>query len=107
MAFAPIEFLETLVHGFPNLLDLASKIRALKIEAKGLQSVTPALCVPSNDRASRRPLPQALTFAKVDLLPETGAHVPARITHQRPAYGHGTLAVVVYVLFGHVGVMPD
>jgi hypothetical protein len=57
MPFAPIEFLETPVHGFSDALDLSSKIRALKVEAKGLHRVAPALCVPSNDRALRRALP--------------------------------------------------
>src|SRR2546426_1135462 len=77
---AAIEFLETPVHSFPKAFDLLSQIRALKVEAKRFQSVTPALCILSNGRALLRALRQALGFAEVDLSSETSARVPARVT---------------------------
>ena len=107
VSFAAIEFLEAPMHSFSQALNLLSEIRALKVEAKRLQSVTPALCILSHDRALWRTLSEALGFAEIDLLAETGAHVPAGIAHQRPADGRVALTVVVYVLFGHVGVVPD
>ena len=48
---APLEFLQALVHSFPNAFDLLPQIRALKVKAKRLQVVTPALCILSDDRA--------------------------------------------------------
>jgi hypothetical protein len=48
------------------------------------------------------------TFAllKIDFLAKARADVPARVTDQRPAHRRGALAVVVKVLFSHVGVVP-
>ena len=77
---AAIKFLQTRVHRFPKPFDFRSQIRDLKVEAKCLQSITPALCILSDNRALGRDLRQALSFAEVDLLPEAGARVPARVT---------------------------
>ena len=79
---ATIQFLQAPVHSFPEAFDLLSQIRALKVEAKRIQRVTPALCILSNDGARLRALRQTLGFAEVDLLPETGAHVPAGVALQ-------------------------
>jgi hypothetical protein len=77
--FAAIEFLEAPMHSFPQALNFLSEIRAVKVETKRLQSVTPALRILSHDRAIWCTLCQALGFAEIDLLAETGAHVPAGI----------------------------
>ena len=42
VSFAAIEFLEAPVHSLPKALDLLSKIRALKVEPKRLQSRHPS-----------------------------------------------------------------
>ena len=104
---AAIEFLQTLVNSFADALDLLPQVRALKVEPKRLQSVAPARRIPSNDRTLGGALRQALVFAEVNLLAETSAHVPARIAGQRPAHRHVALAIVVHVLFGGVGIVPD
>ena len=102
-----LEFLQALVNSFPDVFDLLPQIRALKVDAKRLERVAPTRRVLSNDRALRGALRQTLAFAEVNLLAETRAHVPARIARQRPAHRHFALAIVVYVLFGRVGIVPE
>ena len=95
------------VHHLTEFFDLPPHVRTLKVGPKCLQVVTPAGSILPNDRALFRALSDTLGFAEIDLLSETGAHVPARVSHQRPADGRRALAVVVYVLLGHVGIVPD
>ena len=95
------------VHHLTEFFDLPPHVRTLKVGPKCLQVVTPAGSILPNDRALFRALSDTLGFAEIDLLSETSAHVPARIPHQRPADRRRALAVVVYVLLGHVGVVPD
>src|SRR5438094_9438394 len=94
------------VHHLTEFFDLSPHVRTLKVGPKCLQVVTPAGSILPNDRALFRALSDTLGFAEIDLLSETGAHVPARIPHQRPADRRRPLAVVVYVLLGYVGVGP-
>jgi hypothetical protein len=104
---AALEFLHTLVNSFSDSFDLLPKVRALKVDPKRLQSVAPTRSIFSNDRTLQSALRPALALAEVNLLSENGAHVPARIAGQRPAHRHVALAIVVYVLFGRVGIVPE
>ena len=106
VSLAALELLQTAVDDVAQVLDLPSEICALKVEAKRLQ-ISPQLSASFPTTDALRALRQTLALAEVDLLSETGARVAARITDQRPAHRRVALAVVVHVLFGDVGVVPD
>src|SRR5438093_13736837 len=95
------------VHHLTEFFDLPPHVRTVKVGPKCLHVVTPAGSILPNDRALFRALSDTLGFAEIDLLSETGAHVPARIPHHRPADRRRALPVAVSVLLGYVGVVPD
>ena len=106
-SFSALQVLEAPVHGLAKTFDLAAKASALEVCAQCLEFVTPAVGVLSDDRTFRRALRQALAFTEIDLVSETRARIPARVSHQGPADGPAGLAIMVHVLFGHIGVVPQ
>ena len=79
----------------------------MKVGAKRLELIAPALGVLADDRHRGRALRQALVFVEIDLLSQTCARVAAGVSDQRPADRRAALAVVVHVLFGDIGVVPQ
>ena len=94
-SLAAIHVLQPPVHDVAQTLDFPTQTAALKVGAKRLELVAPALRVLANDGALCRALSQALAFAEIDLLSQAGARIAAGVSHQRPADGRAALAVVV------------
>ena len=104
---AAVHVLQPPVHDVAKTLDFPPKAAAVKIGAKRLQLGRPSSPRPCQRRCTGRALRKALLFREIDLLSQARARVAAGVADQGPADGRAALAVVVHVLLGHIGVVPQ
>src|SRR6185436_20584512 len=100
------EVLQLAVNDGAQALDLLPEICALEVLTQRLERIAPARGVLSGHGTVAFALAEAGRLLEIDFRSQARAGIPAGIAHQRPAGGPLTLAIVLDVLLGDVGIVP-